>query len=157
MAVWKREEVERAVLSGKADLGIAHLPAHERLQVWPLASDAYVLVVPQKLTLSTAPRWETLTDLHHIQLHCSGALGVTEACRQAGLRHHPVMQLREDTDTGTGRQEGWGSQSCRGWRWSPFRAASRSGLWDRISVENWGLSCCLGWGADPPFGRSVRC
>lgn len=93
----EREEVERAVLSGKADLGIAQLPTHERLQVWPLASDAYVLVVPQEWSRHAGPAWDALADLPFIGLQCSGALGVAQACVQAGLRHLPAMQLREDT------------------------------------------------------------
>jgi len=93
----EREDVERAVLSGAADLGIAQLPTHERLQVWPLASDAYVLAVPQGLTPPATPAWEALADLPFIGLHCSGAIGVAQACAQAGFRHQPAMQLREDT------------------------------------------------------------
>ncbi|MFB9994719.1 LysR family transcriptional regulator [Deinococcus oregonensis] len=93
----EREEVERAVLSGKADLGIAQLPVHGHLQVWPLASDPYVLVVPQGMKAPTGPVWEALAELPYIELQCSGALSVVEACVHAGFHHRPAMRLREDS------------------------------------------------------------
>ncbi|WP_019588578.1 LysR family transcriptional regulator [Deinococcus apachensis] len=93
----EREDVERAVLSGQADLGIAHLPVSGRLQVWPLASDPYVLVVPEALDLPPQPSWEELSAVPYIALHCSGARGVTEACARNGFRHQAAMQLREDS------------------------------------------------------------
>lgn len=93
----EREDVERAVLSGRADLGIAHLPVAERLQVWPLASDAYVLTVPDALALPANPAWSDLDALAFVGLHCSGARRVLDACRQDGLRHEPMLQLREDS------------------------------------------------------------
>lgn len=93
----EREDVERRVLMGKADLGIAHLPTHERLQVWPLASDSYVLIVPQGWEAPAGTAWESLAALPYIGLQCSGARGVAEACRQAGFRSSLTMQLCEES------------------------------------------------------------
>lgn len=81
----EREDVERAVRGGHADIGIAHLPVGSDLLISPFVTDSYVLLVPASLAIRTPVSWDQFSDLPYIHLHCSGALAVLEKCRSDGF------------------------------------------------------------------------
>lgn len=81
----ERDDVTRAVLDGRADIGIAQLPVAPAFVTQPFVSDSYVLVVPASLQLRTPVTWTQLKELAYIQLDCAGALAILEQCRAAGF------------------------------------------------------------------------
>jgi len=93
----EREEVVRAVMDGRADLGIAHLPVSQALLAHSFAADSYVLVAPASLQIRAPVSWEQFKDLPYIQLNCSGALAILELCRAAGFQAEPSRTLATDT------------------------------------------------------------
>lgn len=94
---FEREEVERAMLEGRAHLGLAHLPVADRLVSFPLGHDEYVAVVPERAWSPGAASWAELERLPYLQLDCSGAAGVFAACRADGFRATPATRLRGDS------------------------------------------------------------
>ncbi|MES2071051.1 MAG: LysR family transcriptional regulator [Pseudomonadota bacterium] len=93
----EREDVTRAVLEGRADIGIAHLPVGPELLAHSFVSDSYVLVVPASLHLRAPVSWEQFKDLPYIQLNCSGAFAILEQCRAAGFNAELSRTLTTDT------------------------------------------------------------
>ncbi|HEY0488148.1 MAG TPA: LysR family transcriptional regulator [Telluria sp.] len=93
----EREDVTRAVREGRADLGIAHLPAADDLVARPYLHDAYVLVVPASLRIDAPVQWRQLDALPFIALACSGAASILARCREAGFSAEPSRTLANDT------------------------------------------------------------
>ncbi len=93
----EREDVPRAVLEGKADIGVAQLPVSDALLAYPYVADSYVLVVPAALRLRLPVTWEQLAGVPYIHLDCSGAQAIFERCRAAGLQAQPSRTLASDT------------------------------------------------------------
>lgn len=93
----ERDEVTQAVRDGRADLGIAHLPADQELVATPYLHDAYVLVVPASLKLDAPVAWRQLDALPFIALACSGAAAILARCRAAGFSAEPSRTLANDT------------------------------------------------------------
>lgn len=93
----ERGDVTRAVLEGRADIGIAQLPVSSDLVVKPYLHDSYVFVAPAALKLATPLSWQQFGDLPFIQLGCSGAAAIVEHCRAAGFTAVPERTLANDT------------------------------------------------------------
>jgi DNA-binding transcriptional LysR family regulator len=93
----ERDDVTRAVLEGRAELGIAQLPVDDALVAHPYLCDAYVLVVPAGLPLRSPMTWDQLHALPYIQLDCAGAFAILEKCRAAGFKAEPSRTLSSDT------------------------------------------------------------
>lgn len=93
----ERDDVTRAVREGRADIGIAHLPAGDGLVTRPWLHDAYVLVAPASARLSAPLSWNQLDALPFIALSCSGAGAILERCRAAGFSAQPGRTLANDT------------------------------------------------------------
>ncbi|MES2950711.1 MAG: LysR family transcriptional regulator [Pseudomonadota bacterium] len=93
----ERGDVTRAVLEGRADIGIAQLPIEHGMVSRAFVSDAYVLVAPVSLPLRAPITWAQFKDRPYIQLDCSGALAVLEQCRVAGFTAEPSRTLTTDT------------------------------------------------------------
>jgi DNA-binding transcriptional LysR family regulator len=93
----ERDDVTRAVLEGRADIGVAQLPVSDALVAHPYVSDSYVLVVPAALQLRLPVTWEQLDGLGYIQLDCTGALAILERCRAAGFTAKLSRTLAADT------------------------------------------------------------
>lgn len=93
----EREDVTRAVMDGRADMGIAHLPVGNELVATSFVSDSYVLVAPSSMKLTAPVSWEQLNDFPYIQLNCSGALAILEQCRAAGFGAELSRTLATDT------------------------------------------------------------
>lgn len=93
----ERDEVTQAVHEGRADIGIAHLPASAELVARPYVNDAYVLVVPASLRLDPPVAWNQLDALPFIALACSGAASVLARCRAAGFSAEPSRIMSNDT------------------------------------------------------------
>jgi DNA-binding transcriptional LysR family regulator len=93
----EREEVTRAVMEGRADIGIAHLPVEPGLVTRPYVSDSYVLIAPASLPLRAPVSWEQFKGLPYIQLDCSGARAILEQCRAAGFKAELSRTLATDT------------------------------------------------------------
>ena len=95
----ERDDVTRAVIEGRAEIGIAQLPVAEALTAHPYVADAYVLVVPASMQLSAPVTWEQLRDLAYIELDCSGAFAILKQCRAAGFEAEPSRTLAGDTSS----------------------------------------------------------
>lgn len=93
----EREEVAQAVREGRADIGIAQLPAAAGLVAYDFACDDYVLVAPEGMRLALPLTWEQLAASHYLQLNCSGALAVLDECRARGLPLQPARLLATDS------------------------------------------------------------
>lgn len=93
----EREQVTQAVHEGRADIGIAHLPASDELVSRPYVNDAYALVVPASLKLDAPVAWRQLDALPFIALACSGAASILAQCRAAGFRAEPSRTMANDT------------------------------------------------------------
>lgn len=93
----EREDVTRAVLDGRADIGIAHLPVENELVTTSFVSDSYVLVAPASMHLTAPVSWDQFKNLPYIQLDCSGALAILEQCRAAGFGAALSRTLATDT------------------------------------------------------------
>lgn len=93
----ERDEVTQTVRDGRADIGIAHLPAGEELVAKPYLSDAYVLVVPASFRLDAPVAWRQLDALPFIALACSGAAAMLARCRAAGFSAEPGRIMSNDT------------------------------------------------------------
>lgn len=93
----ERDEITQAVHEGRADIGIAHLPAGAELAARPYVSDAYVLVVPAALRLDAPVAWNQLDALPFIALACSGAASILARCRAAGFSAEPSRIMSNDT------------------------------------------------------------
>ena len=93
----ERDEVTQAVHEGRADIGIAHLPASAELVARPYVNDAYVLVVPASLRLDSPVAWSQLDALPFIALACSGAASILARCRAAGFSAEPSRIMSNDT------------------------------------------------------------
>jgi DNA-binding transcriptional LysR family regulator len=89
----EREEVERHVRDGSADLGIAHLPVGFGLSVRRFAEDDYVVVVNAGRTASKQFFWKDLEQCDFIALRCSGAEAILERCRVNGMTAKPAMSF----------------------------------------------------------------
>ena len=92
-----RDDVTQAVREGRADIGIAQLPAGDDLVATPYLSDAYVLVVPAALQLGAPVTWRQLDALPFIALACPGAASILARCRAAGFSAEPRRTLANDT------------------------------------------------------------
>lgn len=93
----ERDEVTRAVLEGRADIGVAQLPVPPALVAHRFVADSYVLVVPSALTLRLPVTWDQLGALPYIQLDCAGAYAIADQCRAAGFDAAPARTLSGDT------------------------------------------------------------
>ncbi|MGZ8341466.1 MAG: LysR family transcriptional regulator [Telluria sp.] len=93
----ERDDVTQAVHQGRADIGIAHLPAGDGLVARPYLNDSYVLVVPASFGLAAPVSWNQLDALPFIALACSGATAILERCRAAGFTARPARTLANDT------------------------------------------------------------
>lgn len=93
----EREDITQAVHDGRADIGIAHLPASSELVAKPYLNDSYVLVVPASLALDAPVGWRQLDALPFIALACSGAAAILARCRVAGFTAEPSRTLANDT------------------------------------------------------------
>lgn len=93
----ERDAVARAVLQGRADIGIAQRPFAAELVSHPYISDAYVLVLPASLKLPAQVGWHHLNGLPYIQLACPGALDILAQCRMAGFTAQPSRMLHTDS------------------------------------------------------------
>ena len=93
----EREQVTQAVLEGRADIGIAHLPASGELVARPYVNDSYVLVVPASFKLDAPVAWNQLDTLPFIALACSGAASILARCRAAGFSAEPSRIMSNDT------------------------------------------------------------
>ncbi len=89
----ERDDVTRAVLEGRADIGVAQLPVAPMFVTQPFVADAYVLVVPAALTLRLPVTWDQLGELPYIQLDCAGAYAIVDQCRAAGFAAAPSRTL----------------------------------------------------------------
>lgn len=92
----ERDDVTRAVLDERADIGIAQLPVSKALTARPYVSDSYVLVVPAALALRTPATWAQLSGLPYLQLDCAGALAILAQCRAAGFDAELARTLAGD-------------------------------------------------------------
>jgi DNA-binding transcriptional LysR family regulator len=93
----ERNDVTRAIMEGRADIGIAQLPVARELVAHPFVSDSYVLVAPSTLPIRLPASWEQFQDLPYIQLDCTGALAVLERCRAAGFKAELTRTAATDT------------------------------------------------------------
>jgi len=93
----ERGDVEERLLSGAADLAVAHLPVSDVLIARPLLADPYVLVAPADWSISDPVRWSEVDGRPYLELACSGARSVVERCRAAGLTAPVAMRLVEDS------------------------------------------------------------
>lgn len=93
----ERDDVTQAVREGRADIGIAHLPASEDLVATPYLNDSYALVVPASLKLNAPVAWRELDALPFIALACSGAAAILARCRAAGFSAEPGRTMSNDT------------------------------------------------------------
>ncbi len=92
-----RDDVTRAVLEGRADIGVAQLPVPSALVAHRIVADSYVLVVPSALTLRLPVTWDQLGALPYIQLDCAGAYAIVDKCRAAGFDAASSRTLSSDT------------------------------------------------------------
>lgn len=93
----ERDDVTQAVMDGRADVGIAHLPVAKELVATPFVSDSYVLIAPGSLNLRGPVSWDQFEHLPYIQLDCSGALAILAQCRAAGFSAELSRTLATDT------------------------------------------------------------
>lgn len=93
----ERDDVAKAVLQGRADIGIAQLPVDGALAWQPYLYDSYRLVLPASLAVRIDGGWPVVDGLPFIQLACSGAAAVLERCRSAGFAARPNRTLANDT------------------------------------------------------------
>lgn len=93
----EREQVTQAVRDGRADIGIAQLPAGPEFAARDFIADDYVLVAPAALPLRAPLQWEQLAGLPYIQLDCSGALAILAQCRAAGFQANAARTLATDS------------------------------------------------------------
>ncbi|HZX28998.1 MAG TPA: LysR family transcriptional regulator, partial [Telluria sp.] len=91
----ERAAVEAAVREGRAELAVAQLPVADGLFQRAFAADAYVFVAPAALRCKGG--WEQFGALPYIQLDCSGAYAVLDACRAAGFAARPARTLATDS------------------------------------------------------------
>jgi DNA-binding transcriptional LysR family regulator len=77
----EREDVERRIHDGSADLGIAHLPVGAGLSIRPFAEDDYVVITAQRFTSSNRYFWPDLEKRKFIELRCSGSRAIVAKCR----------------------------------------------------------------------------
>jgi DNA-binding transcriptional LysR family regulator len=89
----EREDVERRVRDGSADLGIAHLPVGAGLSIRPFAEDDYVVIVAGNHTPSKRYFWQDLERLDFIELRCSGSRSIVEKCHANGMRAKPTKSF----------------------------------------------------------------
>ncbi|WP_394833240.1 LysR family transcriptional regulator [Pendulispora rubella] len=92
-----REEVERMVRDGRADIGVVNLPAAAGFTVTPFAEDDYVVVVSSRHRPRAASLWADLGKLSLLELRCSGARGAVEACRQSGMTNRTTASFSSDS------------------------------------------------------------
>ena len=81
----EREDVERRVRAGTAELGIAHLPVGAGLLVRPFAEDDYIVLVQAGKRPSGRFFWQDLQAAGFIELRCSGAGSIMARCRADGM------------------------------------------------------------------------
>ncbi|HEY5800105.1 MAG TPA: LysR family transcriptional regulator [Burkholderiaceae bacterium] len=93
----ERTDVERMVRAQEADLGIAHLPAGDGLDIRPFYDDEYMAVVPAGFRPDAADRWMGLSALPFIALRCTGAQAIMEQCHADGLTARPVASFTSDS------------------------------------------------------------
>ena len=93
----ERDDVPRAILSGRADIGIAQLPLEHELVSHAYAHDRYVMVLPASFKLSLKDGWPDTQRLPFLELACSGARTILERCGAAGFSARPDRTLANDT------------------------------------------------------------
>lgn len=89
----EREDVERRVRDGSADLGIAHLPVGAGLSIRPFVEDDYVVIVAGSYTPSKRYFWQDLERLDFIELRCSGSRSIVDKCHANGMRAKPTKSF----------------------------------------------------------------
>ncbi|WP_394828781.1 LysR family transcriptional regulator [Pendulispora albinea] len=92
-----REDVDRMVREGRADLGISQLPVGEGFAVTPFAQDDYVLVVPIRHRPARASFWSDLSHLPFFELRCSGTRAAIAACRENGMMNRTASAFSSDS------------------------------------------------------------
>lgn len=93
----ERDDVPKAILSGRADIGIAQRPLEHELVWHTYAHDRYVMVLPASLKLSTRDGWPETNNLPFLEMACSGARAILARCRAAGFTAQPDRTLANDT------------------------------------------------------------
>jgi DNA-binding transcriptional LysR family regulator len=93
----ERGDVTKALLQGRADIGIAQLPLEPALVWQGYAHDRYVIVLPASLKPAAHGGWPDTGRLPFLQLACSGAQAILERCHAAGFRAQPDRTLANDT------------------------------------------------------------
>ncbi|WP_323120698.1 LysR family transcriptional regulator [Burkholderia alba] len=93
----EREDVTHAVETGRAGIGVAHLPVSQGLVAHSYVADTYALVAPASLPLRAPISWAQFDGLPYLQLDCSGARSILEPCRAAGFSAEPSRTLATDT------------------------------------------------------------
>jgi DNA-binding transcriptional LysR family regulator len=93
----ERGEVTRAILEGRADIGIAQLPVEPCLVWHGFAHDRYVMALPAAMKLGHDGGWPDTQRLPLLQLACSGAQAVLQRCHAAGFTAQPGRMLANDT------------------------------------------------------------
>jgi DNA-binding transcriptional LysR family regulator len=93
----ERTDVERLVRAREADIGVAHLPAGDGLDIRPWLADEYVAVTHAAFSPAGTQRWLGLDALPFIALRCSGAAAVMELCYADGLMARPQAWFTADS------------------------------------------------------------
>ncbi|MGZ5200953.1 MAG: LysR family transcriptional regulator [Telluria sp.] len=93
----ERDDVTKAILQGRADIGIAQLPLEPDLVWHSYAHDRYVMVLPASMSMATQGGWPDTGRLPFLQLACSGAQAILERCHDAGFAAQPDRTLANDT------------------------------------------------------------
>jgi len=89
----EREDVERRVRDGSADLGVGHLPVGAGLSIRPFAEDNYVVIVADRHIPSKRYFWQDVERLEFVELRCSGSRSTVAKCRAAGMTAKPLKSF----------------------------------------------------------------
>ncbi len=96
-------EVEQALRSGKADLGLTYLPASADFETWEILRDEYVALLPPPRPGDPASPHGSLTWEHLesypliLDTGNAGYMGIRRHLTQLGHCTHPTYEVREDS------------------------------------------------------------
>lgn len=91
------QDILAAVRQGLADIGLTREDRFDDLVCHRVARDAYVLVLPAGVPISTPLDWRQLANLPFIRSQNPGATWIIEQCRAAGLPLKPARSLVSDS------------------------------------------------------------
>jgi len=91
------EDVVSAVERGVADIGITRAADEDHLLHYRLVHDAYVLVVPAGMRLSSPIIWEQLSEMPFIHAHNLGAKRILDQCRADGFKPRSSRKWASDS------------------------------------------------------------